>query len=216
MPPLRHTYVEGSPLPMRKFSTTRVRMNTTRLLYFGAVGMNMTGPHPELGQSLQQLKDVRGITQARLAKIAGVSRRHVALALQGGNITISVLKKIMAALQTETVHIGPVMTVSGSVAGMNPGVLLSAAQQIEQGVTAIAAAAASLRTYAHPPAAGPVLDPHAAALIDQFISRVQLSDPQDLQALQRAIDESVRTEDQALHRPRRRDGRTSRKRATNA
>ena len=127
-----------------------------------------------------------------------------------------ILKKIMAALQTETVPIGPVMTVSGSVAGMNPGVLLSAAQQIEQGVTVIAAAAASLRTYAHPPAAGPALDPQASALIDQFISRVQHSDPHDLEALQRAIDESARTEDSALHRPRRREGRTARKRATTA
>lgn len=174
----------------------------------------MTGPHPELGQALQRLKEARGITQARLAKIAGVSRRHVALALQGGNITVTILKKIMAALQAETIDLGPVMTASGSVAGMNPGVLLSAAQQIEQGVTAIAAAAASLRTYAHPPAASPALDPHAAALIDQFISRVQLSDPRELAALQRAIDESARTEDSAVAPPRRRDSRSARKRTT--
>lgn len=191
-------------------------MNATNLLYFGLVGTNVNGPHPELGQALQRLKDARGITQARLAKIAGVSRRHVALALQGGNITISILKKIMAALQTETVSVGPVVTVSGSVAGMNPGVLLSAAQQIEQGVTVIAAAAASLRTYAHPPAAGPALDPQAAALIDQFISRVQHSGPDDLEALRRAIEESARAEDSALHRPRRRDARTARKRTTTA
>jgi transcriptional regulator with XRE-family HTH domain len=189
-------------------------MNTTKLLYFGAAGSNMTGPHPELGQDLQRLKQARGITQARLAKIAGVSRRHVALALQGGNITVTILKKIMAALQAESIDLGPVMTASGSVAGMNPGVLLHAAQQIEQGVTVIAAAAASLRTYAVPPVAGPALDPHAAALIDKFISRVQSSEPHDLEALQRAIDESARTEDPALHRPRRRDSRAARKRTT--
>jgi transcriptional regulator with XRE-family HTH domain len=192
-------------------------MNTTKLLYFDLEGSTMTGPHPELGQDLQRLKQARGITQARLAKIAGVSRRHVALALQGGNITVTILKKIMAALQTESIDLGPVVTASGSIAGMNPGVLLSAAQQIEQGVTVIAAAAASLRTYAHPPATtGPALDPHAAALIDQFISRVQLSDTRELAALQRAIDDSARTEDSALAPPRRRDSRSPRKRTTTA
>jgi len=192
-------------------------MDTAKLLYFAidTDGDVTKPPHPELGAALSALKAARGVSQQRLAKLAGVSRRHVALALSGGNITITILKKLLSALHATDIALGPLATAHGTLDGLNPSVLLAAAQQIEQGVTLLAATAANLRGHASVSSARP-LDPEAAALVDQFIARVQtITDPEELAALRRAMDETSRGKDPELERPRE-SVRTSRKRAKTA
>ena len=101
--------------------------------------------HPELAAALNALKEAQGLSQARLARRAGLSRRHVSMALAGGNITIAVLKKLMHALGAETVPIGALGFDDLTGAGL-------VADQIERGIQALSALASTLRRHAKPPA----------------------------------------------------------------
>jgi transcriptional regulator with XRE-family HTH domain len=177
-------------------------MVSTTLLYFsqepdGEVMKNP--PHPELGAALTALKEARGMTASRLARLSGISRRHVVLALQGGNISMTVLKAIMRALQADTIDLGD-LTIHGREPGIHPTMLITAAEQIERSVAMAAGVAASLRTYAQPTGASALMNVKAAALIRDFTSYVQtVTDPERLSDLQNSIEEAVRTDDPALH-----------------
>lgn len=152
----------------------------------------MKAEHPELGAALKALKEARGVSQARLSKISGVSRRHVSVALGGGNVTIRILKRLMRALRAESIPIGDVKAVSGQVDGIDPAVLLSVADQLEQGIGVISAAATSLRLYAQPATTTTPdsVNEKAAALVNDFAARMhQISDPAELAAVQRAFAE---------------------------
>src|SRR6266852_4288708 len=80
-------------------------------------------PHPELGKALRELAADRGLSQKRLAYIAGVSRRHVALALAGGNITVTILKKLMRALQADTLPLGELGSLTALSVGVSAAIL---------------------------------------------------------------------------------------------
>jgi len=179
-------------------------MKAATLVYFSQEprGVDVTEtPHPELGAALRALKEKRGLTQARLARIAGLSRRHVALALAGGNITISVLKKLMRALQAEFIDIGQVEKVNTHLTNVNPAVLLAIAEQIEQGMTIAAGAAATLRTYAHPTGLSAPVHAKAAALVRDFTTHVHsITDTARLSAIERAMSDALHAEDPALRR----------------
>jgi transcriptional regulator with XRE-family HTH domain len=149
--------------------------------------------HPELGNALKKLKEERGVSQARLARIAGVSRRHVSVALGGGNITILILKKLMRALRAQSVPIGELSAVSGELAGVDAAVLVAVADQLDHGIGTISAAATSLRMYSKPAAPPTSVNAKAAALVCDFAARVhQISDPAELAAFERALDEALR------------------------
>jgi len=153
----------------------------------------MKAHHPELGAALKALKEARGVSQARLARIAGVSRRHVSVALAGGNITISILKKLMRALRAESIPIGELAAVSGDLAGVDAAVLVAVADQLDHGIGTISAAATSLRMYSKPAAPPTSVNAKAAALVCDFASRVhQINDPVELAAFERALDEALR------------------------
>jgi transcriptional regulator with XRE-family HTH domain len=175
------------------------------LLYFiaDADGHVSKAPHPELGAYLTALKAARGISQQRLARLAGVSRRHVVVALSGGNITVSILKKLLVALRATEVQLGPLTTAHGTlVPGSDPSTLLAATQQVEQAIAMLANAAVTLRGASQPAPPVAALDAEAAALVDRFIARVQeIKDPRELASLRKVMDQTSRTEDPALHRP---------------
>jgi transcriptional regulator with XRE-family HTH domain len=153
-------------------------------------------PHPELGAALHALKEKRGLTQVRLARISGVSRRHVALALAGGNVTITVLKKLMHALQADSIQIGEVERLGTQLGNVSPSVLLAIAEQIERGMTIAAGAAATLRTYAYPSGLSAPVHEKAAALVRDFTTHVHtISDPQRLAAIERAMGDALHGED---------------------
>jgi transcriptional regulator with XRE-family HTH domain len=107
--------------------------------------------HPELAAALNAIKTQRGFTNARLARLAGVSRRHVQVALNGRNITIAILKKLMSALRIETIEIGELAAVTATAPGVNTTMLMEVAGRIESGLNEISEAASSLRAYATDP-----------------------------------------------------------------
>src|ERR1051326_7989155 len=123
----------------------------------------MKAQHPELGAALKALTEARGVSQARLARIAGVSRRHVSVALAGGNITISILKKLMRALRAESIPIGELSAVSGELAGVDAAVLVAVADQLDHRIGTISAAATSLRMYSKAAAPPTAVDADGAA-----------------------------------------------------
>src|ERR1051326_5630458 len=152
----------------------------------------MKAQHPELGAALKALTEARGVSQARLARIAGVSRRHVSVALAGGNITISILKKLMRALRAESIPIGELSAVSGELAGVDAAVLVAVADQLDHGIGTISAAA-TRRMYSKPAAPPTSVNAKAAALVCDFAARVhQINDPVELAAFERALDEALR------------------------
>jgi transcriptional regulator with XRE-family HTH domain len=59
-----------------------------------------------LGQVVRDARIARGFTQDKLAKLAGVSRRHLAALEKGANVSVLVVKKVAAALGLETIDLG--------------------------------------------------------------------------------------------------------------
>jgi transcriptional regulator with XRE-family HTH domain len=52
-----------------------------------------------LGESIKEARIRKGLTQARLAKMAGVSRRHLAALEKGANVSVGILQRVAAVLE---------------------------------------------------------------------------------------------------------------------
>jgi len=61
-----------------------------------------------LGQIIRAARIKKGLTQARLARLAGVSRRHLAALEKGANVSVLVLKKVAAVLELTDIDLGDV------------------------------------------------------------------------------------------------------------
>jgi transcriptional regulator with XRE-family HTH domain len=61
-----------------------------------------------LGQIVRAARIKKGLTQARLARLAGVSRRHLAALEKGANVSVLVLKKVAAVLELTEIDLGEV------------------------------------------------------------------------------------------------------------
>jgi len=61
-----------------------------------------------LGQIIRAARIKQGLTQARLARLAGVSRRHLAALEKGANVSVLVLKKVAAVLELTEINLGEV------------------------------------------------------------------------------------------------------------
>jgi transcriptional regulator with XRE-family HTH domain len=61
-----------------------------------------------LGETVRSTRIRRGLTQAKLARLAGVSRRHLAALEKGANVSISVLRKVAAVLELTEIDVGGV------------------------------------------------------------------------------------------------------------
>lgn len=61
-----------------------------------------------LGQTIRAARIKKGLTQARLARLAGVSRRHLAALEKGANVSVLVLKKVAAVLDLTDIDLGDV------------------------------------------------------------------------------------------------------------
>ncbi|MEA2166448.1 MAG: repressor LexA [Thermoanaerobaculia bacterium] len=59
-----------------------------------------------LGETVRATRLERGLTQARLAKLAGVSRRHLAALEKGANVSVLVLRKVASVLQLAEITLG--------------------------------------------------------------------------------------------------------------
>ena len=61
-----------------------------------------------LGQIIRAARIKKGLTQARLARLAGVSRRHLAALEKGANVSVLVLKKVASVLELNQIDLGEV------------------------------------------------------------------------------------------------------------
>jgi len=108
--------------------------------------------HPEIAADLREAQRRKGFSDARLARLAGVSRKHLAEVLKGSNVSVRILKRVMAALQVEHLRLGELTAVSGGLQGVSPDVLLAIAEEMEeavqQSVEPVLEMIATLRSYA--------------------------------------------------------------------
>lgn len=61
-----------------------------------------------LGESVREARLRKGFTQARLAKMAGVSRRHLAALEKGANVSVSILQRVATVLELTEIPLGDV------------------------------------------------------------------------------------------------------------
>jgi len=59
-----------------------------------------------LGDTVREARIRKGLTQARLAKLAGVSRRHLAALEKGANVSVSILQRVAAVLELAEIQLG--------------------------------------------------------------------------------------------------------------
>ena len=61
-----------------------------------------------LGDVVRETRIKKGLTQAMLARLAGVSRRHLAALEKGANVSVAVLKKVAGVLDLKEIQLGEV------------------------------------------------------------------------------------------------------------
>ena len=59
-----------------------------------------------LGDVVRETRIKKGLTQAKLARLAGVSRRHLAALEKGANVSVLVLKKVASVLDLAQIQLG--------------------------------------------------------------------------------------------------------------
>lgn len=59
-----------------------------------------------LGDTVREARIRKGLTQARLAKLAEVSRRHLAALEKGANVSVNILQRVAAVLELTEIQIG--------------------------------------------------------------------------------------------------------------
>ena len=59
-----------------------------------------------LGDTIREARIRKGLTQARLASLAGVSRRHLAALEKGANVSVSILQRVAAVLEVTEIDLG--------------------------------------------------------------------------------------------------------------
>jgi transcriptional regulator with XRE-family HTH domain len=65
-----------------------------------------------LGETIRATRIKKGLTQARLARLAGVSRRHLAALEKGANVSVLVLKKVAFVLDLTEIDLGTLSLVA--------------------------------------------------------------------------------------------------------
>jgi transcriptional regulator with XRE-family HTH domain len=66
-----------------------------------------------LGETVRSARVKKGLTQAKLARLAGVSRRHLAALEKGANVSVAVVKKVASVLDLTDINLGPLVLHSG-------------------------------------------------------------------------------------------------------
>lgn len=149
--------------------------------------------HADVAAELKGTRKLRQMSIAKLSKISKVSRRHIHVAEMGGNITLSVLKRLMRGLQMSHISLGDLMSATGSIDGIRPEVIAVIADEMDAGLRLLTHAAASLRAYAEGRSA-PDMNAKAAALIREITRDAKSANATKKveQALQDAVSDRVR------------------------
>lgn len=85
----------------------------------------------ETGRALRETRLARKMTVAKLSRLSGVSRRHIAVAEDGGNISLEILRRLMETLQLDTVPLGP-LGVTAMVSAVDAALVLDALAEIDR------------------------------------------------------------------------------------
>lgn len=101
----------------------------------------------ELGRLLGETLTARGVTERKLAQLAGVSRSNIRFAKQGANVTVLTLVKLARALDIRSIAIGALTLTSAAIPQA-----LEAAKEFEEAATHLQAAAKILRQLTGGPA----------------------------------------------------------------
>lgn len=101
----------------------------------------------ELGRLIGERLVARGVTERKLAQLAGVSRSNIRFAKQGANVTVLTLVKLARALDIRSIAIGALTLTSAAIPQA-----LEAAKEFEEAATHLQAAARILRELTGDPA----------------------------------------------------------------
>ena len=99
----------------------------------------------ELGALLEEARVRHGLTQAKAARLAGISRRHFVEGLRGHNISVVVLKKMMRTLELVTVNLGDGLSATANIDGVQPAELLALLDAFAKGFAEIDQRLATMR-----------------------------------------------------------------------
>ncbi|HUR80052.1 MAG TPA: helix-turn-helix domain-containing protein [Thermoanaerobaculia bacterium] len=72
-----------------------------------------------LGETVREARIRKNLTQARLAKLAGVSRRHLAALEKGANVSVNILQRVASVLELAEIQIGDLSLRSKDDGGVN-------------------------------------------------------------------------------------------------
>jgi transcriptional regulator with XRE-family HTH domain len=72
-----------------------------------------------LGDAVREARLRKNLTQAHLAKLAGVSRRHLAALEKGANVSINILQRVAGVLELAEIQLGEVSLRSPADRGVN-------------------------------------------------------------------------------------------------
>ncbi len=72
-----------------------------------------------LGNTVREARIRKGLTQARLAKLADVSRRHLAALEKGANVSVNILQRVAAVLELTEITIGDLSLRANDDRGVN-------------------------------------------------------------------------------------------------
>jgi len=111
-----------------------------------ATKMDATPLHPEVAADIIAAQEAHHLSDLKLARLAGISPRHLREVKRGSNVTLKIVKALMAALQMESIRLGEGVG-SSSGEGVRPEVLLMIADAMEKSVTPVIDLIAMLRAY---------------------------------------------------------------------
>ena len=86
-----------------------------------------------LGDTVREARIRKNLTQARLAKLAGVSRRHLAALEKGANVSINILQRVAAVLELAEIQIGDLSLRQGDSPGVNVPLLTDTIREARVG-----------------------------------------------------------------------------------
>jgi len=158
------------------------------------------------GLELRARRLLLGYSVKKLSKLSGVSRRWIACAEAGSNITIEVLRKLMQTMRMTVITIYPGITAEAGLADTGIAELAAAVDEISQSAGLARQAAERIRSFTlgvgkSVPKDTPDderFNERAAALVTHFAEHVRsLSDPDKLQKVEKAVSTFLRPEEDA-------------------
>ena len=103
--------------------------------------------HPEVAEDITVAQRGHHLSDVKLARAAGISPRHLREVKRGSNVSLRIVKRLMAALQLRSIRLGDVMQGSGSGEGVSPEVLRMIAHAMRQALAPVLELVEMLEAY---------------------------------------------------------------------